>query len=191
MIWVFTSSILVSRLPPVQFLGRISLQIYLLHDPVLKIALFRLHLYQVNTLYWQMNYKIYFMGLHITDNPHPPPPSPHTYTHHYPSLLSIKAFISRMIFRLLLAVDWWRYCSLICFPTYFQSSEYASKKCFGPYSPNAFSQCLGGCQVAQLTRGPGNLTSGWRFKMAIKLFMATRPNWAKRVWETWEFGLVW
>ena len=39
-----------ARLPPVQFLGRISLQIYLLHDPVLKIVLLKLH-YQVATFY--------------------------------------------------------------------------------------------------------------------------------------------
>ena len=38
------------RLPLVQFLGRISLQIYLLHDPLLRFALFNLHLYQVATL---------------------------------------------------------------------------------------------------------------------------------------------
>jgi len=40
----FTS--LVCRLPPVQLLGRISLQIYLLHDPLLRFAMLKLHLYQ-------------------------------------------------------------------------------------------------------------------------------------------------
>ena len=30
-----------------QLLGRISLQIYLLHDPLLRFAMLKLHLYQV------------------------------------------------------------------------------------------------------------------------------------------------
>ena len=38
------------RSPPVQFLGRISLQIYLLHVEVLRVAMIRLELYEVAIL---------------------------------------------------------------------------------------------------------------------------------------------
>ena len=39
----------VPRSPPLQFLGRISLQLYLLHDPVLKVAKRHFHFRQVNS----------------------------------------------------------------------------------------------------------------------------------------------
>ena len=39
----------VPRSTPMQFLGRISLQLYLLHDPVLKVAKRHFHLPQVNS----------------------------------------------------------------------------------------------------------------------------------------------
>ena len=52
----------VPRSPPLQFLGRISLQLYLLHDPVLKVAKRHFHLPQVNSgrVHWTfLNLPIY------------------------------------------------------------------------------------------------------------------------------------
>ena len=47
-----------SRWPPVHFLGQISLEIYLLHDPVAKIAIFTLHLPQAMTPHTQTDYTL-------------------------------------------------------------------------------------------------------------------------------------
>ena len=97
-----------------------------------------------------------------------------------------------MIFRLLLAVDWWRYCSLICFPTHFQSSEYASKNCFWPSSQNvviwclwsscSFSQCLGGWSTVRFpNKRAGEPTQQW----VSNTF--PEANWL--LWEGFSFSL--
>ena len=44
------SSDIISRWPPVKFLGQLSLEIYLLHDPVAKFAIFTLYMPQVTFL---------------------------------------------------------------------------------------------------------------------------------------------
>ena len=50
------SSDIISRWPPVKFLGQLSLEIYLLHDPVAKIAIFTLYMPQVTFLLMFIDY---------------------------------------------------------------------------------------------------------------------------------------
>ena len=145
---------------------------------------------------------ILWVSISQTTPRHPPPPphtDTHTQTHTHTRTITIipyfqylKAFISRMIFRLLLAVDWWRYCYLICFPTYFQSSEYASKNCFWPSSQNvviwclwsscSFSQCLGGWSTVRFpNKRAGEPTQQW----VSNTF--PEANWL--LWEGFSFSL--